>query len=196
VAHGLHYSVAALGVSLRVIPDWGSQLECACWRCRLCKGACVTTSTKTRSSDPLGTRRWQVHLGLIASFGVALFVVIAHTGISVHIVAGLCFAALVSAHLVQRRRTVRALAGSLVEPPTWRSRRGRLALADAVLVFLAANVVLSGIVDWASARPAMVQLLPGLRPLNWHTTSSLLLLVYVIVHVVRRRAKLRHSHIQ
>jgi hypothetical protein len=155
----------------------------------------MATPTQTRPSDPLGTRRWQVHLGLIVSFGVALFVVIARDGVGLHIVAGLCFAALVGVHLAQRRRTVHTLAGSLVETPFWRTPRGRMALADSVLAFLAVNVVLSGIVDWASPQPVMVRL-PGLTPLNWHTTTSLLLLVYLIVHVARRLARIRHSHIR
>ena len=155
----------------------------------------MAAPTETRPSDPLGTRRWQVHLGLIVSFGVALFFVIAHVGVGLHIVAGLCFAALVGVHLAQRRRTVRTLAGSLVETSVWRTRRGRLALADGVLAFLAVNVVLSGVVDWASPRPMMVRL-PGLAPLNWHTTTSLLLLVYLVVHAARRRARLRHSRIR
>jgi hypothetical protein len=149
----------------------------------------------TRPSDPLGTRRWQVHLGLIVSFGVALFFVIARVGVGLHIVAGLCFAALIGVHLAQRRRTVHLLAGSLVETPFWRTSRGRTALADSVLAFLAVNVVLSGIVDWASARPLMVRL-PGLASLNWHTTTSLLLVVYLVVHVARRRTRLRHSRIR
>jgi hypothetical protein len=139
------------------------------------------------------TRRWWVHLGLIASFGLAAMVIVAGRSIPVHIVAGLCFVALLGAHLTQRRRTVRALATGL--PSLTTSPRGRLALSDAILVFLAANAILSGLVDWASARPVMVGL-PGMRALNWHTTTSLLLLVYVIVHVIRRRSRLRHSHIR
>lgn len=155
----------------------------------------MAASTETRPNDPFGTRRWQVHLGLIVSFGVALFFVIARVGVGLHIVAGLCFAALVGVHLAQRRRAVRSLAGSLVETPFWRKPRGRMAVADSVLAFLAVNVVLSGIVDWASPRPVMVRL-PGLTPLNWHTTTSLLLLVYLVAHVARRRARLRHSRIR
>jgi len=155
----------------------------------------MATSTDTRPRDPLGTRRWQVHLGLIVSFGVALFVVVERMSIAVHVIAGLCFAALVGAHLVQRRRTVRTLTASLIETPFWRTPRGRLALADGVLAFLAINVVVSGFVDWASPAPVMVRL-PGIAPLNWHTTTSLLLLVYVVVHVVRRRGRLRHSRIR
>lgn len=162
---------------------------------RLRKGARMAAATETRPSDPLSTRRWQVHLGLIVSFGVALFFVIARVGVGLHIVAGLCFAMLVGVHLAQRRRTVRTLAGRLVETPFWRTPRGRTAVADSVLAFLAVNVVLSGIVDWASRQPVMVRL-PGVAPLNWHTTTSLLLLVYLVVHVARRRTRLRHSRIR
>jgi len=150
---------------------------------------------ETRSSDSLGARRWQVHLGLIVSFGVALLFVIVHMSVDVHVLAGACFAVLVGAHLAQRRRTVRTLAGSLVETPFWRTPRGRMALSDGVLAFLAVNVVLSGIVDWASPQPVMVPL-PGLRSLNWHTTTSVLLLAYLVVHITRRRARLRHSRIR
>ena len=155
----------------------------------------MAAHTETRPTDPLGTRRWQVHLGLIVSFAVALFFVIARMSMGVHIFAGLCFAALLGVHLAQRRRTVRTLAGSLIETPAWRTRRGRLALADGVLAFLAVNVVVSGFVDWTSSRPVMVRL-PGLAPLNWHTTTSLLLLGYLVVHVARRRSRLRHSHVR
>ena len=136
--------------------------------------------------DPYGTRRWWVHVGLIVSFAVSVLVILARMGVGLHILAGLGFTGLVGAHLIQRRRTLRSLAA----PPTWRTRRGRLALSDAVLVFLALNVVLSGVADWASARVIMV------GRLNWHTTSSVLLVVYVVVHVVRRRARLRHSRIR
>lgn len=139
------------------------------------------------------TRRWWVHVGLIVSFGLAALVLVAGQGFGVHILAGIGFAALLAVHLVQRRRTVRALAAGL--PTLTRSPRGRLALSDAILVFLAANAIVSGVIDWATTRPVMVGL-PGMAPLNWHTTTSLLLLVYVIVHVVRRRRRLRHSHIR
>jgi hypothetical protein len=138
------------------------------------------------------TRRWWVHIGRIASFGVAALVVVARQGIGVHVLAGVCFAVLVGAHLVQRRRTVRALATSL---PNLTAPRGRLALSDAVLLFLAANAIVSGLVDWMSPAPVMVGL-PGIPPLNWHTTTSLLLLVYVVMHVIRRRSRLRHSQIR
>jgi hypothetical protein len=129
------------------------------------------------------------------SLAASLLIILEHVGTGLHIVAGLTFAGLVGAHLVQRRRTLRSLAGGLADTRAWRTRRARLALSDSAFMFLAANVVLSGIVDWISARPAMVAL-PGLRQLNWHTTSSVLLVVFAIVHIVRRRTRLRHSRIR
>lgn len=157
-------------------------------------------ATEDRRSDPYGARRWQVHLGLIAAFGLALLVLVTRTGLILHILAGLCFAGLVGAHLAQRSRTVRTLAPYLTRPASWRTRRGRIALSDGVLAFLAANVVVSGIADWVVRRSVMlpVRALTGipLPPLNWHTTTSLLLVVYLMVHVARRRARLRHSHIR
>jgi hypothetical protein len=155
----------------------------------------MAASTDIRSRDPLGARRWQVHLGLIVSFAVALSIVVAHMGVDIHIIAGLCFAALVAVHLVQRQRMVRTLAGSLIETPFWRTPRGRMALSDCVLAFLAVNVVLSGIADWMLRQPVMLPL-PGVRSLNWHTTTSILLLAYLVVHIARRRSRFRHSHIR
>jgi hypothetical protein len=37
---------------------------------------------------------------------------------------------------------------------------------------------------------------PGVPPLNWHTTTSLLLTLYLIVHIARRRGRLRHSRVR
>jgi hypothetical protein len=152
------------------------------------------SATEVRPNDQYSTRRWRVHLGLLASLAVSLLVVLAKMGTGLHIIAGLCFAGLVGAHLVQRRRTLRTLGGGLIAP-TLRTPRGRLAVADGVLAFLACNVVLSGIIDWMSPAPVMVGV-PGIPALNWHTTTSLLLVVYLVVHVVRRRARLRHSRVR
>jgi hypothetical protein len=157
------------------------------------------TVTEDRRNDAHSLRRWRVHLGLILSFGLALLVITARMGLTVHIVAGLCFAGLVGVHLAQRRRTVRTLAPDVVRPVRWRTRRGRLALSDLVLAFLAANVVVSGVVDWIGGHSVMLPLrLIGfpLPSLNWHTTTSLLLVAYLVVHVIRRFARLRHSHIR
>jgi hypothetical protein len=151
-------------------------------------------ATEVGSNDTYSTRRWWVHLGLLASLAVSLLTVLARLGVDLHIIAGLCFALLVGAHLAQRRRTLHALAGNLFTP-AWRTPRGRLAVADGVLAFLAANVMLSGIADWMLRQPVMVGV-PGVPPLNWHTTTSLLLTLYLIVHIARRRGRLRHSRVR
>ena len=66
-------------------------------------------------------------------------------------------------------------------------------------MFLAGNVIVSGVVDWITGNSVMLPLrsigIP-LPALNWHTTTSLVLVVYLVVHVVRRRARLRHSQIR
>ena len=152
-------------------------------------------AVEDRTNDPYSVRRWRVHLGLIVSFGLALFVITARMGLLLHIVAGLCFAGLVGVHLAQRRRTLATLVPDLARPVRWRTRRGRLALSDAVLAFLAANAVISGVVDWITGHSVMVPVWP-LPPLTWHTSTSLLLVVYLIVHIGRRLARLRHSHIR
>jgi heme exporter protein D len=164
-------------------------------------GAEMTVTADERHAG-YGLRRWRVHLGLIASFGLALVASIGRsglTGLTLHVLAGLCFAGLVVVHLAQRRRTLRGLAPDLARPARWRRLRGRLAVSAGVLVFLAGNVIVSGVVDWITGRAVM---LPPraigipLPALNWHTTTSLVLVVYLVVHVVRRRARLRHSQIR
>jgi heme exporter protein D len=161
----------------------------------------MTVTTDERHARH-GLRRWLVHLGLIVSFGLALVASIGRSGpmgLALHVVAGLCFAGLVVFHLAQRRRTLRGLAPDLTRPARWRRQRGRLALSAGVLVFLAGNVIVSGVVDWITGNSVMLPLrsigIP-LPALNWHTTTSLILVIYLVVHVVRRRARLRHSQIR
>jgi hypothetical protein len=152
-----------------------------------------------RRTDPYSERRWWVHLGLIVTFGLALLLFVARMGLTLHIIAGLCFGGLVVVHLAQRRRTLRTLASDLVRPVRWLTRRGRLAFSALVLIFLAANVIASGIVDWLKGHSVMLEVRTVGIPLpafNWHTTTSLLLIVYVVVHVLRRLARLRHSRIR
>jgi hypothetical protein len=158
------------------------------------------TVTDNKTSDRYGARRWWVHLGLIGSAGLALLVLLQRPGLTVHVLAGSCFAVLAGVHLAQRRRTLLTLGGNLVRPARWPTRRGRLSLSAAVLIFLAANVIVSGVVDWLTHRTVMVSVRPltgiPLPPLNWHTSTSLILVVYLVVHVVRRWARLRHSRIR
>jgi hypothetical protein len=57
-------------------------------------------------------------------------------------------------------------------------------------------VLVSGIWDLTSGRNIGIHLPGNGLYLGWHTLSSLLLLLYLIVHVIRRRKRLRRSHIR
>lgn len=150
--------------------------------------------------DRSGTRRWRVHVGLIVSGAMTLLLLVVGKDVLLHVVVGLIFAGLVGVHVAQRRRTVRNLVGGLAGVVAWRTSRGRRALSDGVLAFLAVNVLVSGVIDWIDGRSVMlpVQTLTGIPipALNWHTSTSLALVIYLVVHVVRRRARLRHSRIR
>jgi hypothetical protein len=117
-----------------------------------------------------------------------------HVRNAVHADVGLVFAGLVVVHLVQRRhRTARMLAqlgrlGPRVE------RELRLLGSDTVLAFLAANVVVSGILDWGRGAPLLLPLPPPCQ--RWHLTSSAVLVVYLAVHVARRWRRIRRSAIR
>ena len=73
-------------------------------------------------------------------------------------------------------------------------------MSDTVLELLVINVLVSGIVDGLNHQATQLTFLasigfpPGL--VQWHKLASLVAIVYVIVHVIRRRARLRHSRIQ
>ena len=141
--------------------------------------------------------RWRVHIGLIASFTLALiplFLFSVGSRITIHVVLACCFLALVPAHLAQRKRTAARLARQLV---TWtaKARRGRrLALSDAILAFLVLNVLASGIWDFATGRNHRI---PGLQHfIGWHPFSSVLLICYLAAHLIRRRRRLRTSQIR
>ena len=74
-------------------------------------------------------------------------------------------------------------------------RELRLLASDAILAFVTVNVVVSGILDWNRGAPL---LLPGLPPPfgRWHLLSSVVLVVYLVIHVSRRWKRLRRSTIR
>jgi hypothetical protein len=73
-------------------------------------------------------------------------------------------------------------------------RRIRLAVSDLVLFFIAANVLVSGVVDWSRGAPTRLPLpAPFYR---WHLDSGIALVIYLIVHVLRRRERLWRSTIR
>lgn len=157
--------------------------------------------TPTRDVITGERRRWYVHLGLLVTLAGALasLITLSHS-ITAHVVIGVSFMALMLCHLYQRRRTVRSLLTQLVTRHGRARRLRRLAVSDLILEFLVANVLLSGIVDALNHHAAYLPLVgslglpPGLT--RWHQLSSLVLVVYAIVHFSRRWGRLRRSHIR
>jgi hypothetical protein len=139
--------------------------------------------------------RWAVHLGLLCSAAAALGTLqLLHVRIAYHTVVGLAFVGLVLVHLVQRRRTLARMATQLVRAQKFVERRIRLATSDLVLFVVTLNVLVSGVVDWGRGAPTGV---PLPRPFSrWHLDSGLILVVYLVVHVSRRRKRLRRSTIR
>jgi hypothetical protein len=141
----------------------------------------------------LESTRLAVHVALAAAFALALYGVYDnHGSLTLHLAAGVSFFALVVLHLLQRRRTVRRLASTLWRATTWVKPRGRLARSDALLIFLTLNVLVSGSFDLVTGNKTPLPVVS----ISWHVLSSLLLLGYLIVHIVRRRSRLAHSHVR
>jgi hypothetical protein len=139
--------------------------------------------------------RWAVHLGLLCSAAAALGTLdLLHVRIAIHTDVGLVFAGLVVVHLVQRRRTLARMATQIVRARTFAGRRIRLTVSDLLLLFITLNVLVSGVLDWSRGVPIQ---LPLPRPFDrWHLDSGLVLVIYLAVHVWRRRKRLRRSTIQ
>jgi hypothetical protein len=149
-----------------------------------------------RSSAWRTRSRWAVHVGLLLSAAAALGTLqFLHVRQAYHTVAGLVFVGLVVIHLAQRRRTIARMATQIVRAKSFVERRIRMAVSDLVLFFLTANVLVSGVVDWSRGAPTQLPLLPA--PFyRWHLTSSVALVIYIIVHVSRRRRRLWRSTIR
>jgi hypothetical protein len=154
--------------------------------------------------DAVALRRWLVHLALMVSFAAALAsaaflsrAYLGHSGVTDHSVIGGVVLAIVVIHLVQRRRTVGRLLKRLAGVGSKSAAQARLALSDTVLSLLLLNALGSGLADYVTGRTIMLPsaAVPG-RLDKWHLDSVLALLVYVVVHVVRRRHRLRASHVR
>jgi hypothetical protein len=143
--------------------------------------------------------RWLVHLLLIGTFAASLATVVLVPEGTPHLVVGLAFVGLAGMHLVQRRHTVTRLLTRLGRSRTWLTRQGRLAWFDLILVALTLNVLASGTDDWLSGNPVILHPrgvgIP-FRDIGWHVLSALVVLGYLVVHVVRRRGRLRRSAIR
>lgn len=158
----------------------------------------VGTAVSTRSDrSPWRSRaRTSVHAGLLVSALGALGTLdLLHIRIAFHTDVGLAFVALVLVHLFQRRHTLARWAVQLVRARRRAGKFSRLVSADALLAFLTLNVLASGILDWNRGSPELLPFVPG-NLARWHLLSSLLLVVDLVVHVSRRRRRLRRSTIQ
>jgi hypothetical protein len=119
-----------------------------------------------------------------------------HSGVTDHSIIGLVVLAFVLVHLIQRRRTVARLATTLVGLRRSTETRTRLALSDAILWLLTLNVMVSGFVDFVVGHTIFLSI-PGPDQFRkWHEMAALVLIVYVIVHVLRRKTRLRTSRIR
>jgi|GEM_PF-804522 len=160
-----------------------------------------TTMRAAPSSSPRERRRWYVHVALLLTLAGSLITLIylSHS-ITAHVIFGFAFMALVVGHLVQRRRTVTALARQFWSGAGRSHTRRRLAVSDAILELLILNVLVSGIVDGLNHQATELNFLanigfpPGL--IQWHKLASFIAVIYAVVHVLRRRRRLRHSRIQ
>jgi hypothetical protein len=139
--------------------------------------------------------RFAVHLGLLCTAAAALGTLqLLHVRVAFHTDVGLVFVGLVVVHLIQRRRTLTRMATQLVRARTFVERRIRLAVSDFLLLFITVNVLVSGIVDWGRGQPTGLPLPAPFQ--RWHLDSGLALVIYLAVHIWRRRKRLWRSTIR
>jgi hypothetical protein len=162
----------------------------------------VTVRSESGSRrDAIARRRWVVHIALIVGFLAAVLSAIelskkylGHSGVTDHAIIGLVVFGIVLVHLIQRRHTIGRLLTRMIGGS--RETRLRLVWSDAILWFLILNVTVSGVVDFIHGQAVYLPI-PGPYALQrWHELSALILLVYVIVHVIRRRNRLRNSRVR
>ena len=146
-------------------------------------------------------RRWYVHLALLTSLAGSLvsLIYLSHS-ITIHVIFGVLFMVMLIFHLYQRRRTVKALLKRLAGVEVRSKPSVRLALSDTILELLVVNVLVSGIVDSLRHQATQITFVASIGfpqgLAQWHKLGAILLVLYVIAHVIRRRRRLRRSHIQ
>jgi hypothetical protein len=137
-------------------------------------------------SATTGRRRSRaaVHVGLVVTSLVSLAV---EPVLTLHILLGLAFVALVVMHLLQRRRTSMRLLSRMTQPRPLAQPIGRLALSDALLAAITAVMLASGLWDWLSGHPTRTR---------WHAIAGAVLAGLLVVHTVRRRRRLMRSNVR
>jgi hypothetical protein len=153
--------------------------------------------------DVIARRRWVVHLSLIAGFLAALLSAVflsrkylGHSGIADHSIIGALVLCLVIVHLVQRRQTVGRLAKRLIRITAAMPVQTRIAVSDLILLLLTLNAMASGLADYLAGSTTLLPFGGPARLLKWHADAVIVLVIYVIVHIIRRRRRLRSSHIR
>lgn len=142
------------------------------------------TGTGQQAAHKAEASRWRVHIGLIATLVISLWF---EPMLTIHIAVGLAFVGLCVAHLGQRRRVTRNLLARLRHPKTLYRAQGRLAVADALLAALTLVMFATGLWDWLSRHPTRTR---------WHAISGVVLTGFLLVHTLRRRRRLRSSHVR
>jgi hypothetical protein len=166
------------------------------------KGRKITSiPTKPNALRSGERRRWYVHLTLLVSLvGSLLSLIYLSHSITLHVVFGVVFMVMLLFHFFQRRRIIKSLLKRLVGRQSRVRVTTRLAVSDIILELLVLDVLVSGIVDGVHHQATQfpfasaLGLPPGLS--QWHKLAALVLVGYAIVHVIRRRKRLRRSHIQ
>jgi len=125
-----------------------------------------------------------VHLGLVAT---AITSLIFEFVLTLHIVLGLVFIALVIVHLGQRRRTSSRLIKRLTKVRLLNQPQGRLAIADLALALFAVGMLTSGLWDWALGHPTRIR---------YHALLGIGLAIFLIVHSATRWKRLRRSSVR
>lgn len=166
----------------------------------------TTSGGPASRRDAVALRRWLVQLALILGFVLARVLAVllsrryaGHSGTTNHAIVGLVVLALAVVHVSQRRRTIRGLLRGMTRGGSATRHRPGRAGSDLTLWLLTLNATVSVVADLVTGQTIYL-LLPGPYVLQkWgqtrYTVSVLVLLGFVITHVVRRRGRLRGSHI-
>lgn len=138
--------------------------------------------------------RFAVHILLLLTLLAAIVPLLIFglsSRVTIHAFVAYLFVAFVIVHLSQRRKTVKALLSQVMRFGTGLGHRRGLARSDTLFVFLMINVFVSGTFDLLKGTKSFI---PGLH-FGWHALSSLLLLIYLLAHVIKRRKRIRRSSI-
>ena len=155
-----------------------------------------------RRASTATRRRWLIRVLLIVGFPASALSPVflsrrylGPSGTTDHAVVSLVVPALALVHLWQRRHTVKRLATQLLRPRHARSGDSFQAESNLMRWILTLNAMVSGVADYLVGRPIYLRVLGPFILQKWHAMSALVLLAYVITHVIRRRRRLRLSHI-